>query len=56
MSSTPAAEAFVRTKDKDRAREQFTLYERLHQQQVADTERRRREIKQFMFTLRSSDK
>ncbi|PYV25963.1 MAG: hypothetical protein DMG27_08270 [Acidobacteria bacterium] len=50
------AQAFVRTKDKDRAREQFTLYERLHQQQVADTERRRREIKQFMFTLRSSDK
>jgi len=50
------AQALVRTKDKQRAEEQFALYERLHRRQVADTEKRRSEIKQFMFTLKNSGK
>src|SRR5947207_6568006 len=45
------AQALVRTRDKERAQEQFALYERLHRRQVADAEKRRSEIKQFMFTL-----
>jgi tetratricopeptide (TPR) repeat protein len=44
------AQAYVRTGDKERGQEEFQLYDKLHKQQVNETEERRHEIQQFVFT------
>jgi tetratricopeptide (TPR) repeat protein len=44
------AQAYVRTGDKERGQEEFQLYDKLHKQQVDETEKRRHEIQQFVFT------
>ncbi|MGA2611774.1 MAG: tetratricopeptide repeat protein, partial [Terriglobia bacterium] len=44
------AQAYVRTGDKERGQEEFQLYDKLHKQQVNETEKRRHEIQQFVFT------
>ncbi len=45
------AQACVRTGEKARAQEEFGIYERLHKQQLAETEKRRAEVKQFVYNL-----
>jgi tetratricopeptide (TPR) repeat protein len=44
------AQAYVRTGNKERGQEEFQLYDKLHKHQVNETEKRRREIQQFVFT------
>jgi tetratricopeptide (TPR) repeat protein len=44
------AQAYVRTGDKERGQDEFQLYDKLHKQQVNETEKRRHEIQQFVFT------
>jgi predicted Zn-dependent protease len=44
------AQAYVRTGDKVRGQEEFQLYDKLHKQQVNETEKRQHEIQQFVFT------
>jgi len=44
------AQAYARTGDKERGREEFQLYDKLHKQQVNETEKRQHEIQQFVFT------
>ena len=46
------AQACVRTKQNERAQREFALYDRMHKEQVAETERRRSEIKQFIYTMK----
>jgi tetratricopeptide (TPR) repeat protein len=47
------AQAYVRTKEKVRAQEEFALYDRLHKQRVADADKQRSEIKQFIYTMKA---
>ena len=42
---------YIRTGEKQLAQEQFKVYERLHDEQGADAERRRREIKKFIYSM-----
>jgi tetratricopeptide (TPR) repeat protein len=44
------AQAYARTGDKQRSQEELQLYDKLHKQQVDETEKRRHEIQQFVFT------
>jgi tetratricopeptide (TPR) repeat protein len=44
------AEAYLRAGDKERSQEEFQLYDKLHRQQVNESEKRRHEIQQFLFT------
>ncbi|MBZ5668709.1 MAG: tetratricopeptide repeat protein [Acidobacteriia bacterium] len=44
------AQAYARTGNKERGQEEFQLYDKLHKQQVTETEKRRHEIQQFVFT------
>ena len=46
------AQACVRTKQNERAQREFALYDRMHKEQVAESERRRCEIKQFIYTMK----
>ena len=46
------AQALVRSGEKARAQNEFALYDRLHRKQLAETEKRRSEIKQFVDTMR----
>lgn len=45
------AQACVRVGEKERAKGEFEIYERLHKKQVAEAERERAEIRQFVYTL-----
>ncbi len=45
------AQALVRSGEKTRAHGEFQIYERLHKQQLADTEKQRAEIRQFIYTM-----
>ncbi len=45
------AQALVRSGEKTRAQGEFQIYERLHKQQLADTEKQRAEIRQFIYTM-----
>ena len=47
------AQAYLRTGDKPRAQEQLQLHDRLAKQTKNDTERARREIRQFVISLRN---
>jgi len=44
------AQAYLRTGDKDRSQEEFQLYDKLHKQQVNETEKQQHEIQHFVFT------
>jgi len=44
------AQAYTRTGDRQRGQEELQLYDKLHKQQVDETEKRRHEIQQFVFT------
>jgi tetratricopeptide (TPR) repeat protein len=44
------AQAYIRAGDKERGQEEFQLYDKLHKQQVNDTEKRRHEVQQFVLT------
>lgn len=48
------AQALGRTGQKDRAQHEFEVYQQLHQQQVADSERQRAEIQQFVYTIKDN--
>lgn len=43
-------QAYVRTGQKDRAQEQFEVYQKLREQHVAELERQRAEIRQFIYS------
>ncbi len=47
------AQAYLRTGDKPRAQEQLQLHDRLAKQTKDDTERARREIRQFVISLQN---
>lgn len=42
-------QAYVRTGQKDAAQEQFQVYQKLHEQNLADQEKQRAEIRQFVY-------
>jgi tetratricopeptide (TPR) repeat protein len=44
------AEALVRSGKKDEAQKEFQIFSKLHQQQMAESEKQRREIMEFMLT------
>jgi tetratricopeptide (TPR) repeat protein len=44
------AQAYLRAGDKERGQEEFQLYDKLHKEQVSETEKRQHEIQQFDFT------
>jgi len=48
-------EALVRSGKKDEAQQQFQIFSMLHAKQLAETEKQRREIKEFVLTSRSQD-
>jgi tetratricopeptide (TPR) repeat protein len=47
-------QAYVRTGEKDRAQEQFQVYQRLREQQLADLDKQRAEIRQFVYSVKDS--
>ncbi len=49
-------QALVRVREKAQAQEELEVYGRLHKQQVAETENERREIRQFIYTMKESPK
>jgi len=46
-------QAYVRTGEKQRAQEQFALYEKLRAQHLAEVDRQRGEIRQFVYTAKN---
>jgi tetratricopeptide (TPR) repeat protein len=48
------AQAYVRTGEKDRAQAQFQVYQKLREQHLADLDRQRAEIRQFVFSEKDS--
>jgi hypothetical protein len=44
----------VRTGQKDRAQEQFQVYQHLREQHLADIDRQRAEIRQFVYAEKDS--
>jgi tetratricopeptide (TPR) repeat protein len=48
-------QALVRVGEKAHAQGEFALYDRLHRKETAETERRRSEIKQFVYTMRQTN-
>lgn len=50
------SQAYVRTGERARAQQEFEIYEQLHKQQLAEGERRRTEIRQFVFALQERTK
>src|SRR5262249_17524870 len=46
-------QAYVRTGEKQRAQEQFALYEKIGAQQLAEVDRQRGEIRQFVYTAKN---
>jgi tetratricopeptide (TPR) repeat protein len=47
-------QAYVRTGEKDRAQEQFQVYQRLREQHLADLDKQRAEIRQFVYSAKDS--
>jgi len=47
-------QAYVRTGEKDRAQQQFQVYQRLREQHLADLDRQRAEIRQFVYSAKDS--
>ncbi|HLY61611.1 MAG TPA: tetratricopeptide repeat protein [Terriglobia bacterium] len=50
------AQAYSRTGDQTRAQHEFELHDRLRKQQLAETERQRAEIKQFVYSVKGEGK
>lgn len=48
-------QAYVRTGAKDRAQEQFDIYQRLRTQQMAELDQRRAEIRQFVYATKETN-
>ncbi|MBZ5561016.1 MAG: tetratricopeptide repeat protein [Acidobacteriia bacterium] len=48
-------QALARTGETARAQQEFAAFERLHKQQVAETDKQRDEIQLFVYTLRSAE-
>jgi len=48
-------QAYVRTGAKDRAQEQFDIYQRLRTQQMAELDQRRAEIRQFVYSTKETN-
>ena len=47
-------QAYVRTGDRDRAQQQFQVYQRLREQHLADLDKQRAEIRQFVYSAKDS--
>ncbi|HVH87944.1 MAG TPA: tetratricopeptide repeat protein [Terriglobales bacterium] len=47
-------QAYVRTDARDRAQEQFEIYQRLRTQQMAELDQRRAEIRQFVYSTKDT--
>ncbi|PYU81823.1 MAG: hypothetical protein DMG50_14500 [Acidobacteria bacterium] len=47
-------QAYVRTGEKDRAQEQFQVYQRIREQHLADLDKQRAEIRQFVYSAKDS--
>jgi tetratricopeptide (TPR) repeat protein len=47
-------QAYVRTGKKDSAQEQFQIYQKLHDQYMAESEKQRAEIRQFVYAAKDS--
>jgi tetratricopeptide (TPR) repeat protein len=47
-------QAYVRTGKKDRAQQQFQVYQRLREQHLADLDKQRAEIRQFVYSAKDS--
>jgi tetratricopeptide (TPR) repeat protein len=47
-------QAFARTGDRTRAQQEFAVYEKLQNQEVADKQKQSAEIQQFVYTMRSA--
>ena len=47
-------QAYVRTGEKDRAQQQFQVYQRLREQHLADLDKQRAEIRQFVYSAKDS--
>ena len=45
-------QAYVRTGDKDRAQEQFQVYQRLRAQHMAELDKQRADIRQFVYSAK----
>jgi tetratricopeptide (TPR) repeat protein len=48
------AQAYVRTGEKDRAQEQFHVYQKLREQHLADLDKQRAEIRQFVYSAKDA--
>jgi tetratricopeptide (TPR) repeat protein len=47
-------QAYVRTGEKQRAQEQFQVYQKLREQRLADLDKQRAEIRQFVYSLKTN--
>jgi tetratricopeptide (TPR) repeat protein len=47
-------QAYVRTGEKDRAQEQFQVYQKINEQHLADIEKQRAEIRQFVYSAKDA--
>jgi tetratricopeptide (TPR) repeat protein len=47
-------QAYVRTGKKDAAQEQFQVSRKIHEQQLAELEKQRAEIRQFVYAAKDS--
>jgi len=50
------AQAYTRTGEPDLARAEFEIHDRLRKQELAETEKKRAEIKQFVFSMKDNSK
>ena len=48
------AQAYVRTGQKDLAQGQFQIYQKMNEQQLADLEKQRAEIRQFVYSAKDN--
>jgi tetratricopeptide (TPR) repeat protein len=48
------AQAYFRTGQKEQAQQEFEVHERLHKQQLAEAEKQRREVKQFVYSMKEN--
>ena len=48
------AQAYVRTGEKDRAQEQFQVYQKLREQHLADLDKQRADIRQFLYSAKDA--
>jgi tetratricopeptide (TPR) repeat protein len=47
-------QAYVRTGEKDRAQEQFQVYQKIREQHLADLDKQRAEIRQFVYSAKDA--